>query len=135
MRIRYTDTGEPGADPAIAEAAALIAKAKRPLILAGGGAKRSESMLVRLAETIDAPVMTTANGRGLLHGHVLAVHAGPSLKAVRALIDAEYALNEGGGVVLGVAGGREPGSEQAKDGGEQRDSHGRDYSEAGARGQ
>ena len=52
---------------AIAEAARLIAAARRPLILAGGGAKRAEAPLQRLAERLGAPVVQTANARGLLH--------------------------------------------------------------------
>lgn len=71
---------------AIARAAELIATARRPLILAGGGAKRAETALRRLAETLGAPVVETTNARGLLHRHPLGVPASPSLKAVRALM-------------------------------------------------
>jgi acetolactate synthase-1/2/3 large subunit len=73
-------------DRAIAEASRLIRTASRPLILAGGGVKRAEAELKALAEALDAPVVTTANGRGLMHGHSLNVPASPSLKAVRALM-------------------------------------------------
>nr|MBA3449258.1 hypothetical protein [Pseudaminobacter sp.] len=62
--------------------------ARRPLILAGGGAKRAEAALKKLAEMIGAPVVTTVNARGLLHSHALGVPASPSLKPVRALIAA-----------------------------------------------
>jgi acetolactate synthase-1/2/3 large subunit len=71
---------------AIAEAAQRAAAARRPLILAGGGAKRAEAALRVLAERLDAPVVTTTNGRGLLHQHSLNVPASPSLGAVRALM-------------------------------------------------
>lgn len=78
---------------AIVAAARLIETARRPLILAGGGARRAEAALRRLAERIDAPVVTTANGRGLMHRHPLNVPASPSLKAVRALMaDADLVL-------------------------------------------
>ncbi|WP_269933268.1 5-guanidino-2-oxopentanoate decarboxylase [Aminobacter sp. HY435] len=70
----------------IMAATRLIAASQRPLILAGGGAKRTEAALVALAGKIDAPVITTTNGRGLMHGHQLNVPASPSLKAVRALM-------------------------------------------------
>jgi acetolactate synthase I/II/III large subunit len=70
----------------IAEAAGLALSAENPLILAGGGGKRAGTELARLAERLDAPVVTTANARGLLHRHPLGVHASPSLQAVRALI-------------------------------------------------
>ncbi|KRA00136.1 hypothetical protein ASD64_00725 [Mesorhizobium sp. Root157] len=70
----------------IAKAAALIAAARKPLILAGGGARNAEAELRRLAELIDAPVVQTVNGRGLMHAHPLVVPASPSLKAVRELM-------------------------------------------------
>ncbi|MGF7007790.1 5-guanidino-2-oxopentanoate decarboxylase [Aminobacter sp. BE322] len=71
---------------ALAEAQPLVNAAKRPLILAGGGARRAGAELKALAETLDAPVVTTANGRGLMHRHRLNVPASPSLEAVRALM-------------------------------------------------
>ncbi|WP_395449012.1 5-guanidino-2-oxopentanoate decarboxylase [Aminobacter sp. UC22_36] len=81
---------------AIAEAMTLIATARRPLILAGGGAKRAEAELQALAEALNAPVVTTANGRGLMYRHPLNVPASPSLKAVRALMaDADLVIAAG----------------------------------------
>jgi acetolactate synthase-1/2/3 large subunit len=81
---------------AVARAAELIAASRRPLILAGGGAKRAEPSLRRLAERLGAPVVQTANARGLLHGHPLCVPASPSLNAVRALIaDADLVIAAG----------------------------------------
>jgi acetolactate synthase-1/2/3 large subunit len=83
-------------DQAIAEAAKLIAAARRPLILTGGGAKQAEGPLKRLAERLGAPVVQTANARGLMHGHPLCVPASPSLKAVRALMaDADLVIAAG----------------------------------------
>ena len=66
---------------------ASLRRRSRPLILAGGGAKRAETALRELAEKLGAPVVLTANARGLLHAHPLGVPASPSLKPVRALID------------------------------------------------
>jgi acetolactate synthase-1/2/3 large subunit len=81
---------------AVVEAARLAEAARRPLILVGGGAKRAEAQLRALAERLDAPVVQTANARGLMYGHPLAVPASPSLKAVRALMaDADFALAAG----------------------------------------
>ncbi|RVD66972.1 5-guanidino-2-oxopentanoate decarboxylase [Mesorhizobium sp. M7A.F.Ca.ET.027.03.2.1] len=81
---------------AIASAAKLIGAARRPLILVGGGAKRAEAPLRRLAERLGAPVVQTANARGLLHGHPLCVPASPSLKTVRALMaDADLVIAAG----------------------------------------
>ncbi|MEM1276702.1 MAG: 5-guanidino-2-oxopentanoate decarboxylase [Pseudomonadota bacterium] len=69
----------------LTEAAELLAKAKAPLILAGGGAIGANIEL--LAERLGAPVVMTTNGRGILPlDHPLAVPASPSLKAVRKLI-------------------------------------------------
>lgn len=92
-----TNVAPPEPDAAaIAEAARLCAAARRPLILAGGGAKRAEAPLQRLAQRLGAPVVQTANARGLLHRHPLAVPASPSLKAVRALMaDADLVIAAG----------------------------------------
>ncbi len=50
----------------IGRAADALAAARRPLILAGGGvvASGSSAALVRLAETLGAPVLTSVEGRG-----------------------------------------------------------------------
>lgn len=81
-------------DPAaIAQAAKLIANAKRPVILAGGGAIGAAEAIQTLAEHLDAPVVTTINARGILGGHPLRVPASPSLPAVRDLLaDADLTL-------------------------------------------
>lgn len=70
----------------IARAAALLSRAKRPAILVGGGAKRAAALVAPIAERLDAPVVMTANGRGIVHAHPLGVPASPSLKVVRALL-------------------------------------------------
>lgn len=55
----------PAAD-AVERAAALLARAKRPLILAGGGIHLSaaQAALQRLAETLSVPVAHTMSGKG-----------------------------------------------------------------------
>jgi acetolactate synthase-1/2/3 large subunit len=52
----------------IAEAAALLAQADRPIVLAGGGALWSGAAeeLRAVAERLGAPVVTTLNGKGIL---------------------------------------------------------------------
>ena len=52
----------------VAEAARLLREARRPLIWAGGGVIASEASedLVRLAERLQAPVITTAEGKGAI---------------------------------------------------------------------
>lgn len=67
----------PAPDPArIAEAAALLAKAERPVIVAGGGvrASRAKRELVALAEAMRIPVATSLNGKDSIPGdHPLSV--------------------------------------------------------------
>ena len=56
-------------DPAkIKEAVALLAKAERPLIWAGGGCREADisSELSDLAEALNAPVITTPEGKGAI---------------------------------------------------------------------
>ncbi|WP_180898076.1 5-guanidino-2-oxopentanoate decarboxylase [Martelella soudanensis] len=73
---------------ALKAATALIAGARAPVILAGGGAIRADLSLRIFAERIDAPVVLTVNGRGLLADHALRVPASPSLAPVRDLLAA-----------------------------------------------
>ena len=57
----------PQASPSQIEAAVrLLALAARPLIIAGGGARRAGAELHRLVETLDCPLVTTAAGKGVL---------------------------------------------------------------------
>lgn len=57
----------PMPDPtAIDEAAALLASAKRPFILVGGGAVGTRRPLTEIAERIGAPVLATNAGKGIL---------------------------------------------------------------------
>lgn len=55
------------------QVAAALVRARRPAIVAGGGAVAAGDALLRLAERIAAPVFMTLSGRGLLPGgHPLA---------------------------------------------------------------
>ncbi len=57
----------PQPDPAQIDAAArLLGGAARPLIVAGGGARRAGPQLRRLVEWLDCPLVTTAAGKGVL---------------------------------------------------------------------
>jgi acetolactate synthase-1/2/3 large subunit len=68
-------------------AAVLLAAARAPLILAGGGAREAAASLQQLAERLDAPVVMTVNGRGLVPPeHPLGLSFSASLPAIRALI-------------------------------------------------
>jgi acetolactate synthase-1/2/3 large subunit len=80
------------------EAAASILRASsRVVIIAGGGAVRADAEIQRLAERLDAPVVMTANARGVLpSGHPLAVPISPMLLPCRSLIaDADAVLAVG----------------------------------------
>jgi acetolactate synthase-1/2/3 large subunit len=56
---------------AITEAAALLSKATKRVIIAGGGviASGASTALVELAETLNVPVFMTGNGRGAISDH------------------------------------------------------------------
>jgi acetolactate synthase-1/2/3 large subunit len=91
------DGSAPAPDPAALDrAAARLALARRPVILAGGGAVRADAPLRALAQALDAPVILTSNARGLLAGHPLAVPFSPSLDPVRDLL-----AQADGGVIVG----------------------------------
>ena len=67
--------------------ATAINNAERVVVLAGGGTRGHGAALQALAEAMDAPVIQTVNGRGILPlGHRLSVPASPSLEAVRKLM-------------------------------------------------
>lgn len=51
------------------QAIGMIASARRPIILAGGGAEKARAQIVRLADRLEAPVATTLKGKGLFAGH------------------------------------------------------------------
>ncbi|WP_221623711.1 5-guanidino-2-oxopentanoate decarboxylase [Burkholderia sp. Bp8992] len=82
---------------ALAAAADLLAHARRPLILAGGGAIHAAAELRELAERLHAPVALTINAKGLLPpGHPLLIGSTQSLPATRAAIrDADVVLAVG----------------------------------------
>ncbi len=63
---RYDD--ERADDDALEQAARLLGQAERPLICAGGGVLSAEAWeeVRQLSEVLDAPVLMTSNGRGVL---------------------------------------------------------------------
>ena len=77
---RPSSTAGPAGDPAsIARAAEALKSAKRPFIFAGGGVENADATqpLVRVAELLGAPVVTSVFGRGAISDrHPLALGDG-----------------------------------------------------------
>ncbi len=78
--------GPPGPDPAAVEhAAKLLNDADAPLVIVGGGARSAGAEILTLAETLDAPVLNTVNGKGVVPAsHPLATGGSPSQPCLRA---------------------------------------------------
>jgi acetolactate synthase-1/2/3 large subunit len=77
----------PAAPRAIEAALELIGRARAPLILAGGGALAAAEEVERFAQALDAPVVMTINGRGILPPeHGLGISLSGSSQAVRTLM-------------------------------------------------
>src|SRR5206468_5818054 len=58
---------------AIAQALALLAGAKRPVVIVGDGARAGIDDIVRLAERLHAPIVTTFKAKGIVaYDHPLA---------------------------------------------------------------
>ena len=51
--------------PALDEAIGIVASAKRPIVLAGGGALKARDQIIRLADRLQAPLATTLKAKGL----------------------------------------------------------------------
>ncbi|MEM5318154.1 5-guanidino-2-oxopentanoate decarboxylase [Paraburkholderia sp. JHI869] len=76
-----------GCPGSLETASELLATARRPLILAGGGAQHAATELQELAECLQAPVALTINAKGLLpQGHPLLIGSTQSLPPTRALV-------------------------------------------------
>ncbi len=76
-------------DPAgVAEAARLLAGARTPVIVAGGGSTRASAQVTALAERLGAPVLTTLNGKGVVdERHPLSLGSNLRLAAARAVAE------------------------------------------------
>ncbi|MFW5694956.1 MAG: thiamine pyrophosphate-binding protein [Alkalispirochaeta sp.] len=70
--------------PEIAQAAQFLREAEAPIIVAGGGTAGHGPLVTALAERVDAPVVTTAAGKGVLpEKHPLSLGGRLHLPAVR----------------------------------------------------
>jgi len=67
----------------LAAAIDMLARARHPAILIGGGAVGCADAVRRFAEALDAPVVSTTNARGVMAGSPLDVPASPSFGCVR----------------------------------------------------
>ncbi|TMV09131.1 thiamine pyrophosphate-binding protein [Ruegeria sediminis] len=65
----FTNPGGVAHGDTLDNAIGMIASARRPLILAGGGAVAARDQLIRLADRLEAPLGTTLKAKGLFHGH------------------------------------------------------------------
>jgi thiamine pyrophosphate-dependent acetolactate synthase large subunit-like protein len=82
----------PGLDAhVVARAAEAVRSAQRPLVIAGGGARRARTEVGRFVELLDVPLATTANGKGILpEEHALSLGSNvrfPSVQAESATAD------------------------------------------------
>ena len=82
-------------EDAVARATELLDSATAPAIVVGGGAQKVSGQLVALAERLDAPVVTTLNGKGT-------VPSGHPLEASLVVYRAVARFLEGCDVVLAV---------------------------------
>lgn len=64
--VRWADVRPAPEQKRVAEAIEALEAAKRPLIIAGGGAINAASAITKLAENLSAAVFTTVAGKGLL---------------------------------------------------------------------
>ena len=64
----------------------LCKEAQNPVILIGGGAAGHTATVREFAQTLDAPVVSTTNARGVMAGDALDIPASPSLACVRDLL-------------------------------------------------
>ena len=87
------------------EAAQVIAKARMPLIYAGGGVARSdgEQALVSLAEATNIPVITSSGGKGVIpDSHPLSYGSCFSPRGERQEMNQLYEVMQSADVVIGI---------------------------------
>ncbi len=65
----FTAPGGVAEGDTLDNAIGMIASARRPLILAGGGAVHARAQLIKLADRLEAPLATTLKAKGLFNDH------------------------------------------------------------------
>lgn len=107
-RVSTTDIGPPAAE--LAAAVKLLEGARRPVIVAGNGARAHRDEVIALAEHLDAPVITTFKAKGLipddhrLAGAVVGRSGTPIAAALMTKADALLALGASFSDHSGIAG-------------------------------
>lgn len=66
LQARPLGKPQPAPVEDVREAARMLAEAKKPIIVAGGGSIGAAADLLRLAELLEAPVITSVNGKGAI---------------------------------------------------------------------
>lgn len=85
LAARPLGSPQPAPVDDVARAARILASAKRPLILAGGGSLPAHESVLELAEMLEAPVITSVNGKGAIpEKHRLSLGADLRLSAAHA---------------------------------------------------
>lgn len=105
---REAPAAPPVDDAALAQAAAVLASAKKPVVIAGAGAREAADDVAMLAEALGAPIVTSSNGKGVVtESHPLVVGAELRLAAtVQMLNEADVLLVVGTKLAAGeFAGG------------------------------
>ncbi len=88
LEARPVRAGQAAELSALRAASDLLRSAVRPVILAGGGSIRAGAELAALAERLQAPVVTTLNGKATLaESHPLSLGSDIRLPAAQALCD------------------------------------------------
>ncbi|MCR9273695.1 MULTISPECIES: thiamine pyrophosphate-binding protein [Mameliella] len=65
----FTNPGGVAEGDTLDQAIGMIASARRPIILAGGGAVAARDTLIKLADRLEAPLATTLKAKGLFNDH------------------------------------------------------------------
>lgn len=85
LQARPLGKPQPAPVEDIKEAAKILAGSKHPVIVAGGGSLPASADLLTLAETLEAPVITSVNGKGAIpEKHRLSLGADLRLSAAHA---------------------------------------------------
>lgn len=90
---RYKPENEMPSTQTVLEAAGALAAARHPIIVAGGGSIAARAELLQVAERLQAPVLTSMNGKGVIpESHPLCIGAELRLSGALELIAAADAV-------------------------------------------